>query len=78
MKEANHLSGGGAPTIDVKSLMAVTKMISSLSDKANAQIAFTVLKELDNYLAQQDPEFAVRSLEFHRMFLLHKVQNEAQ
>ena len=77
MNELTHLSKGGDATIDVKAIADVTKVISTLSDKANVQIVFTVFKEFDNWMTEQDPEVAIQFLEWHKMFLLHKAQNES-
>lgn len=76
MNELTHLSKGGDATIDVKAIADVTKVISTLADKANVQIVFTVFKEFDNWMAEQDPEIAIQFLEWHKLFLLHKAQNE--
>lgn len=77
MNELTHLSKGGDATIDVKAIADVTKVISTLSDKANVQIVFTVFKEFDNWMTEQDPEVAIQFLEWHKMFLLHKAQTES-
>lgn len=77
MNELTHLSKGGDATIDVKAIADVTKVISTLSDKANVQITFTVFKEFDNWMAEQDPEVAIQFLEWHKLFLLHKAQTES-
>lgn len=76
MSELTHLSKGGDATLDVKAISDITKVISTLSDKANTQIVFTVFKEFDNWMAEQDPELAIQFLEWHKLFLLHKAQNE--
>lgn len=77
MNELTHLSKGGDATIDVKAIADVSKVISTLSDKANVQIVFTVFKEFDNWMAEQDPEVAIQFLEWHKLFLLHKAQTES-
>ena len=77
MNELTHLSKGGDATIDVKAIADVTKVISTLSDKANVQIVFTVFKEFDNWMTEQDPDVAIQFLEWHKLFLLHKAQNES-
>ena len=77
MNELTHLSKGGDATIDVKAIADVTKVISTLSDKANVQIVFTVFKEFDNWMTEQDPDVAIQFLEWHKLFLLHKAQSES-
>lgn len=76
MNELTHLSKGGDATIDVKAIADVTKVISTLAEKANVQIVFTVFKEFDNWMAEQDPDVAIQFLEWHKLFLLYKAQNE--
>lgn len=76
MGELTHLSKGGDATLDIKAISEVTKVIGTLSEKANTQIVFTVFKEFDNWMAEQDPDMAIQFLEWHKLFLLHKAQNE--
>lgn len=76
MKELGDLSEGKGATIDVKAISAVTKAIELLSDKVSAQIVMAVFKEFDSWMAVQDPEVAVSFLEWHKMFLLYKAQQE--
>ncbi len=77
MNELTHLSKGGNATLDVKAIKDITNVIETLSDRVSAPIVFAVFKEFDAWMAIQDPEIAVSFLEWHKLFLLHKVQNEA-
>ena len=77
MNELTHLSKGGGATLDVKAIKDITSVIETLSDRVSAPIVFAVFKEFDAWMATQDPEIAVSFLEWHKLFLLHKVQNEA-
>mgnify|MGYP003083732849 CR=1 FL=1 len=77
MNELTHLSKGGNATLDVKAIKDITSVIETLSDRVSAPIVFAVFKEFDAWMATQDPEIAVSFLEWHKLFLLHKVQNEA-
>lgn len=77
MNELKDLSEGKDSRIDVKAIAAVTKAIELLSDKVSAQIAMAVFKEFDSWMAVQDPEAAVSFLEWHKMFLLYKAQQES-
>ncbi|MFL0140873.1 hypothetical protein V2626_00965 [Tenacibaculum maritimum] len=76
MKELNQVAEGKGATIDVKALASINKVIESLSDKVSVQIVYTVFREFDNWMAEQDPEIAVSFLEWHKNFLLHKAQQE--
>ena len=77
MNELTHLSKGGDATLDVKAIKDITSVIETLSDRVAAPIVFAVFKEFDAWMATQDPEIAISFLEWHKLFLLHKVQNEA-
>lgn len=77
MNELKDLSEGKDSRIDVKAIAAVTKAIELLSDKVSAQITMAVFKEFDSWMAVQDPEAAVTFLEWHKMFLLYKAQQES-
>lgn len=74
--ELVHLSKGGDATLDIKAITDITKAIATLSDKVSTQVVFSVFKEFDMWMTEQDPELAIKFLEFHRMFLLHKAQTE--
>lgn len=76
MAELSDLAEGKDSRIDVKAIAAVTKAIELLSDKVSAQIVMTVFKEFDSWMAVQDPEAAISFLEWHKMFLLYKAQQE--
>ncbi len=76
MKELNNVAEGKDAAIDVKALANINKVIESLSDKVSVQVVYTVFKEFDNWMADQDPKIAVQFLEWHKQFLLHKAQQE--
>lgn len=76
MNELGDLAEGKEAKLDVKAITEVRKAIELLSDKVSAQIVMAVLKEFDSWMAVQDPEAAVSFLEWHKLFLLYKVQQE--
>jgi hypothetical protein len=47
-----------------------------MSDETSTQVVFTVFREFDNWMAEQDPDVAAQFLEWHKLFLLHKAQQE--
>ncbi|AQY22983.1 DUF1804 family protein [Riemerella anatipestifer] len=75
-EELSNIANGYDPKIDVKALSAVSSAIEKMSDKVNTQVTYSVFKEFDLWMAEQDPELAVHFIEYHRLFLLHKAQNE--
>lgn len=76
MKELNNVAEGKDSTINVKALADINKVIESLSDKVSVQIVFSVFREFDNWMADQEPLVAVSFLEWHKLFLLHKAQQD--
>ncbi|MCD9582289.1 hypothetical protein LVK05_09600 [Tenacibaculum maritimum] len=76
MKELSNVAEGKDPDINVKALADINKVIESLSDKVSVQIVYSVFKEFDNWMAKQDPAIAISFLEWHKLFLLNKAQQE--
>lgn len=76
MNELSELSKGKEPSLDVKAIANISKVIETISDKVNLQVVYSVFKEFDNWMASQDPDMAVQFLEWHKLFLLHKAQME--
>lgn len=76
MNELGDLAEGKESKLDVKAITEVRKAMEFLSETVSAQIVMAVLKEFDSWMAVQDPEIAVSFLEWHKLFLLYKVQQE--
>lgn len=74
--ELIHLSKGGDATLDIKAITDITKAIATMSEKVSTQVVFSVFKEFDMWMSEQDPEMAIQFMEWHKIFLLHKAQNE--
>nr|DAU74061.1 MAG TPA: Protein of unknown function (DUF1804) [Caudoviricetes sp.] len=74
--ELIHLSKGGDATLDIKAITDITKAIATMSEKVSTQVVFSVFKEFDMWMSEQDPERAIQFMEWHKIFLLHKAQNE--
>lgn len=76
MKELMKVSGGEKSAIDADALAKINKVIETLSDKISTQVVFSVFKEFDNWMADQDPKMAVEFTEWHKQFLLYKINLE--
>ncbi|MBW7838467.1 MAG: DUF1804 family protein [Chitinophagaceae bacterium] len=76
MDELTSLSQGDKSKLDLKAIKECVTIIDSLTDSVSVQVVMTVFKEFDTWMSSQDPETAVLFLEFHKLFLLHKAQNE--
>jgi uncharacterized protein YjcR len=76
MRELKTIAEGGTSLVDADALAKVNKVIESVSDRISVQIIFSVFKEFDNWMADQDPKTAVLFTEYHKQFLLYKINQE--
>ncbi len=76
LSELNKVAQGEKSKVDADALAKISKVIDALSDKVSTQVVITVFKEFDNWMADQDPELAVKFLEFHKSFILYKASQE--
>lgn len=76
LKELILVAGGGKSLVDADALAKINKVIETLSDKISVQVVFSVFKEFDNWMAEQDPKTAVLFTEWHKQFLLYKINLE--
>lgn len=76
MKELKTIAEGGKSKVDADALAKVNKVIETMSDRISVQIVFSVFKEFDNWMADQDPKTAIQFTEWHKQFLLYKINQE--
>ena len=76
MTELSDLAEGKQSKLDVKAITEVRKAMELLSDSISAHVVMAVFKEFDSWMAVQDPEIAISFLDWHKMFLLYKAQQE--
>lgn len=67
---------GEKPTIDSDALAKISKVLETVSGKVSVQVVISVFQEFDNWMIDQDPEMAVKFLEFHKKFILHKAEKQ--
>lgn len=77
IKQLKIISEGGKSEVDADALSKMHKVISGLSATVSVQIVFSVFKEFDNWMADQDPKTAVLFTEWHKQFLLYKINQES-
>lgn len=76
MRELKVIAEGGKSAVDADALAKVNKVIENMSDKISVQVVFSVFKEFDNWMAEQDPKTALLFTEYHKQFLLYKINLE--
>lgn len=75
-RELSDLVEGKEASLDMSAINAAIKALQSMSDETSTQTVYSVFKEFDNWMGEQDPNMAIQFLEWHRLFLLHKAQQE--
>ena len=76
IKELMLVAGGEKSSVDADALAKINKVIETLSDTISVQIVFSVFKEFDNWMADQDPKTAVLFTQYHKQFILFKINQE--
>lgn len=76
IKQLKLIAEGGKAEIDADALAKISKVMEALSGKSSVQVVITVFKEFDNWMAEQDPEMAIKFTEFHKQFLHYKASLE--
>ncbi len=76
-EELSRLTQGHEPTLDMKAINEAIKAQTAISSGVSAEAVFTVFREFDNWMASQDPDVAIKFTEWHKQFLMHKVQEES-
>lgn len=77
LKELKLVAEGEKPNIDADALAKISKVLESVSGKVSVQIVMSVFKEFDNWMAEQDPKTAVLFTEYHKRFLMYRINLEA-
>lgn len=74
LTELEKITNGEESNIDADSLSKISKVIRELDGKISIEVIHSVLKELDTWLSEENPQFAVQCLAYHKRFLIHKIQ----
>lgn len=75
--EAIHISEGNPPGIDADSLSKVMKAFDYMNKQASPSVCRDVIIDLENFIALEDPEFALKCTDFNRRFLIHRINLDA-
>ncbi len=77
IKELQKVAEGKKTTVDADALAKIAKVMETISGKVSVQVVLTVFKEFDNWMADNDPELAIRFLDWHKKFILYKASQES-
>lgn len=76
IQQMKLISQGEKPTVDADALSKISKVLESVSGKVSVQVVISVFKEFDDFMIDHDPELAVKFLEYHKKFILHKAERQ--
>lgn len=68
--------GNPIKEVDADSLSKIMKAYDYVSRKASPSVCRDILIELDNFICQHDPRLAAQNTQYHRLFLIHKIEQE--
>ncbi|MCF8337901.1 MAG: hypothetical protein K9I74_07950 [Bacteroidales bacterium] len=69
--------GNEVKGLDADSLSKVMKAYDYMSQKASPSVVRDVLMEFDSWLSTQEPKLAAEMTQYHKMFLIYKIQQES-
>lgn len=76
-KEVLNIASGGKPTFSADSVSKLMVGLDKLDKKADPVVVHKILKDLDLFVSQIDPDFAILCIPFHKLFLQHRISLES-
>ena len=77
LNEAQKIVKNEGSTINADQLSKIMSAIDKLDRNVNPRVVMTVFQLFDNFMADTNPEMAVKFLEYHKMFLQHIIALES-
>jgi len=78
LRELRSIADGNKPTINADSLSKIQKVFLSFEKQATSiPVTISVFKAFDNWMAEIEPETAVKFTEFHKKYLHHLAQSQS-
>lgn len=76
-QELLSVAQGFPKKLDADAISKLNVAIDRLDAKANPIVVHKILKDLDNFISQDDPHFAAQATVFHKHFLQHRINLES-
>jgi len=73
LKEMRWIADGNDPRFDTDALSKVNKVFEGFGSKITPQIVMSVMKMLDEWLADSNPQLANANLDSHKKFIMHMI-----
>lgn len=74
LNEMQNVADGNPARIDTDGLSKIAKALQYFDGKVPLTVVITVLKEVDNFIAEVAPQEIARQTDLHRMFIAHRAQ----
>lgn len=75
-QEAIRVVNGEPPTFSADTIAKIMSAIDKVDKSADPVIIHKILKDLDHFISEIDPEFATQCTKYHKQFLQHKISIE--
>lgn len=73
LKEMRWVADGNPPRFDTDALSKINKVFTDFGNKISPQVVMAVLKLVDEWSANIDPELTNKNLDLHKRFILHMI-----
>ncbi len=75
-EELARLTQGFPAKLEMKAINEAIKAQEAIKKGVSAQTVYAVFREFDQWMVQNDAELAVKFIQWHKQFLIFKVQEE--
>ena len=73
-EELLNIAKGEKAKINSDALAKVSKVIESFNKAVSVPVIISILKEFDNWMSEQEPALAIQFLDWHKKFIIHKIE----
>lgn len=77
LDELENISSGKKSSIDADGLIKVAKTLQYFDSRVALSVVISVFKEFDNWMAEDDPQLAIRFTEKHRQFVNYRAKQDS-
>ncbi|CAI9429256.1 DUF1804 domain-containing protein [Candidatus Ornithobacterium hominis] len=75
-QELLQISEGKKPKLPADAIAKLMATLDRLEKKADPVVVHKILKDLDHFIAEINPDFATQCTTFHKQFLQHRISLE--
>ncbi|PSL06547.1 phage terminase small subunit-related protein [Cecembia rubra] len=75
-QELLSVAQGNQPKLPADGISKLMSALDKVEKKADPTVVSRILKDLDNFISEEDPEFALKCIHWHKQFLIHRINLE--